>query len=54
MAVPVTIALDLAAGRHWIDRVVAELRRQRIAELRPRHRAAWLRRRERGDEEPSQ
>ena len=42
--------LDLAAGRHWIDLVVEEMRAQRIAEVRARNRAAWLRRQGRDDE----
>jgi hypothetical protein len=34
--------LDLAAGRHWIDLVVEEMRAQRRAEMRAKNRAAWL------------
>jgi hypothetical protein len=34
--------LDLAAGKHWIDLVTAELRAQRRAEMRAKNRAAWL------------
>jgi hypothetical protein len=34
--------LDLAAGRHWIDLVVEELRARRIAEVQARNRAAWV------------
>ena len=36
--------IDLTDGKHWIDRVIEELRAQRLAEIRARHRAAWLRR----------
>jgi hypothetical protein len=36
------LAIDMAAGRHWIDLVVEEMRAQRLAEVRARHRAAWL------------
>jgi hypothetical protein len=28
------LAIDLAAGRHWIELVVEELRAQRLAEVR--------------------
>jgi hypothetical protein len=34
--------IDLADRKHWIDRVVEELRAQRIAEMRAKNRAAWL------------
>jgi hypothetical protein len=34
--------IDLAAGKHWIDLVVEELRAQRLAEIRARRGAAWL------------
>jgi len=34
--------IDLTDGRHWIDRVVDELRAQRLAEIRAKNRAAWL------------
>ena len=36
------LAIEVAAGRHWIDLVVEEMRAQRRAEVRARHRAAWL------------
>jgi hypothetical protein len=36
--------IDLAAGKHWIDLVVEEMRAQRLAEMRAKNRAAWLRR----------
>jgi hypothetical protein len=42
--------IDLAAGKHWIELVVEEMRARRIAEVRARNRAAWLRRQGRDDE----
>jgi hypothetical protein len=38
------LAIDMAAGKHWMQLVVEEMRAQRLAEIRLKHRAAWLRR----------
>ena len=33
------LAIDMAAGKHWIDLVVEEMRAQRRAEMRAKNRA---------------
>jgi hypothetical protein len=44
------LAIDLAAGKHWMDRVHDDRAAARLEMMRKRNRAAWLRERGRSHE----
>jgi hypothetical protein len=37
------LKIDMAAGKHWIDRVIAEINADRLELIRVKARANWLR-----------